>query len=90
MAEIGGLAVAIRATTIPGDVADETHSAWTLDLVSGYRVQNCTLRWCTLRKWKGSRIIFAYHYDHEQRGGPLGFEDLSLMGTVSAGVRRFS
>ena len=33
MAEIGGLSVSIRQTTMPGDVAGETHSEWTLDLV---------------------------------------------------------
>jgi hypothetical protein len=33
MAEIGGLLVSIRQTKIPGDAADETHSAWTVELV---------------------------------------------------------
>src|SRR5712675_2002721 len=33
MAEIGGLLVFIRQTAIPGDAADETHSAWALELV---------------------------------------------------------
>src|SRR5260221_11705766 len=32
MAEIGGLLISIRQTAIPGDAADETHSAWTLEL----------------------------------------------------------
>src|SRR5258705_13484727 len=30
MAEVGGLSISIRQTAIPGDVAGETHSAWTL------------------------------------------------------------
>ena len=33
MAEIGGVSMSIRETTIPGDAAGETHSAWTLELV---------------------------------------------------------
>src|SRR5260370_28519337 len=33
MAEIGGLLISIRQTAIPGDIAGETHSAWTIDLV---------------------------------------------------------
>lgn len=84
MAEIGGLSVAIRATTMAGDVADETHSAWTLDLV-GISGTTCTLRWCTLRKWRDSHIIYEHHYDHEQFGGPLGLEDLSPVGPVTGG-----
>jgi len=31
MAEVGGLLISIRQTTIPGDTADETHSVWTLE-----------------------------------------------------------
>ena len=90
MAETGGLSVAIREMPIPGDVADETHSAWTLDLI-GLSGATCTLRWCTLRRWNGSRVVYEHHYDHEQHGGPLGFEDLNLSGAVpSSGVRRLS
>src|SRR5882762_11286881 len=33
MAEVGGVSISIRETAIPGDVIDETHSAWTLELV---------------------------------------------------------
>jgi hypothetical protein len=33
MAEVGGVSVFIRQVTMPGDAADETHSAWTLDLI---------------------------------------------------------
>src|SRR5580704_11407040 len=28
MAEVGGVSISIRETAIPGDVIDETHSAW--------------------------------------------------------------
>jgi hypothetical protein len=29
MAEVGGMSISVRQTSIPGDVVDETHSAWT-------------------------------------------------------------
>src|SRR5260221_11772815 len=69
MAEIGGLLISIRHTAIPGDAADETHSAWTLELV-GISGRSCTVSWRALRKWNGSRIVYEYHYDHQQSGGP--------------------
>jgi hypothetical protein len=42
MAEIGGLLISIRQTAIPGNVAGETHSAWTLELV-GVSGRSCTV-----------------------------------------------
>jgi hypothetical protein len=42
MAELNGLLVSIRQSAIPGDVAGETHSAWTLDLV-GVSGRVCTV-----------------------------------------------
>jgi hypothetical protein len=77
MAEVGGLSISIRQTTIPGDVADETHSAWTLDLV-GVSGRTCTLTWRALRKWNGSRVVHEHHYDQQQDGGPLTSDDLSF------------
>jgi hypothetical protein len=77
MAEIGGLLISIRQTTIPGDVAGETHSAWTLDLV-GVSGTTCTLKWRVLRTWHGSRVVYEYHYGLQQIGGPLTFNDLSF------------
>ncbi len=77
MAEIGGLLISIRQTAIPGDAADETHSAWTLELV-GVSGRSCTVSWRALRKWDGSRIVYEYHYGHQQSGGPLTSSDLSL------------
>jgi hypothetical protein len=77
LAEVGGLSMSIRQTAIAGDVADETHSAWTLDLV-GVSGRTCTVNWCTLRKWKGSRVVYEHHYDSQQTGGPLTSDDLSL------------
>src|SRR5260221_1703881 len=82
MAEIGGLFVSIRQTAIPGDAADETHSAWTLELV-GVSGRSCTVSWRALRKWNGSRIVYEYHYDHQQSGGPLTSNDLSFYPATS-------
>jgi hypothetical protein len=79
MAEAGGLSISIRQAAIAGDVADETHSAWTLDLV-GVSGRTYTLSWCTLRKWKGSRVVYEHHYDEQQNGGPLISDDLSFNG----------
>ena len=75
MAEIGGVSISIRQITMPGDAADETHSAWTLDLV-GATGRSCTASWRTLRKWKDSFVVYEHHYDEQQRGGPLTEDDL--------------
>src|SRR6266581_5603688 len=83
MAEIGGLSISIRQTAIPGDAADEKHSAWTLELV-GVSGRSCTVSWRALRKWSGSRVVCEYHYDHQQSGGPLTSNDLSLYAATSA------
>jgi hypothetical protein len=81
MAEIGGVSISIRNTSIPGDVADQTHSEWTLDLV-GASGRTCTLSWRTFRKWNGPYVIYEHHYDdHLQTGGPLNFDDLSFDAT---------
>ena len=77
MAEVGGVSITIRETAIPGDVADETHSAWALELV-GVSGKICTVSWRTFRKWNGSRVVLEHHYDHQQSGGPLTGEDLSF------------
>ena len=88
MAEVGGLLISIRQTSISGDAAGERHSAWTLDLV-GVSGRTSTLSWCTLRKWKESRVVYEQHYDHQQSGGPLTSDDLSFNAlTSAAGFRR--
>jgi hypothetical protein len=88
MAGVGGLSISIRETAIPGDAADERHSASTLDLV-GVSGRTCTLSWSTLRKWKGSRVVYEHHYDHQQSGGPLTSDDLSLnAATACCGVSK--
>ena len=83
MAEIGGLQVSIRQTAIPGDVADQTYSEWTLELV-GVSGRTCTLSWRALRKWNGSRVVYEHHYAHQQNGGPLTMDDLSFDATKPA------
>jgi hypothetical protein len=88
MAEIGGLLMSIRQTAIPGDAPDETHSAWTLELV-GVSGRSCSVSWRALRKWNGSRVVYEYHYDHQQSGGPLTSVDLNFNAAASAaGLRR--
>jgi len=77
MAEIGGLVVRIRVDQIAGDVAGETHSAWTIEFV-GVSGRTTTLSWRVFRKWKGSRVVYEYHYDQQQKGEPLTFGDLSF------------
>jgi hypothetical protein len=76
MTEIGGLSVRIRETPILGDTAAETHSAWSVDLI-GVSGRTCQISWCTLRRWD-SRVVCEHHYDHQQTGGPLTFDDLRL------------
>ena len=75
MAEIGGLSISIRQINMPGDAADETNSAWTLDLV-GVSGRSCTLSWRTLRRWKDSLVVYEHHSDEQQLGGPLTEDDL--------------
>jgi hypothetical protein len=85
MAEVGGLSISIRQTAMPGDVADETHSAWTLDFV-GVSGRTCTVTWRALRKWNEARVVYEYHYDEQQNGGPLTSDDLSFNGAKAAVV----
>ncbi len=77
MAEVGGLAISVKETTISGDAANEKHSAWTLNIV-GVSGKTCTLNWRTLRKWNGSRVVYEHHYDQQQSGEPLTFDDLGF------------
>jgi hypothetical protein len=77
LAEIGGLFVSVRQTAIPGDVAAETHSAWTLELI-GASGNTCKVSWRVFRKWRCSLVSYEHHYDHERSGGPLTLKDLYL------------
>jgi hypothetical protein len=75
MAEVGGVSISIRETAIPGDAIDETHSAWTLELV-GVSGKICTVSWRILRKWNESRVVLEHHYDYQHSGEPLSDGDL--------------
>ena len=77
MAEIGGLSIQIRESPIHGDTADETHSAWSVDLI-GVSGRTCQISWSTRRRWADSRVVYESHYDHKQIGGPLTIDDLRL------------
>jgi hypothetical protein len=77
MAEIGGLSIRVRESPIHGDTADETHSAWSVDLI-GVSGRTCKLAWYTLRRWADARVVYERHYDHQQTGGPLTGDDLRL------------
>ena len=77
MAELNGLLVSIRLSPIPGDVAGETQSAWTVELI-GVSGKTCIVSWHTLRKWNGARVVYEHHYDVQQSGGPLTSDDLGF------------
>ena len=77
MVEIGGLAIDVRESPIHGGAANETHSAWSVSMI-GVSGRTCALNWCTLRRWAGSRVVYERHYDHQQSGGPMTGDDLSL------------
>jgi len=83
MVEIGGLAIDVQESPIHGDMRDETHSAWSVSLI-GVSGRTCTLNWCTLRKWAGARVVYERHYDHQQSGGPLTGDDLSINQSLAA------
>ena len=74
---------------IPGDVADQTYSEWTLELV-GVSGTACTLSWRALRKWNGSQVVYEHHYDQQQIGGPLTLDDLSFNAAKPALEARLS
>ena len=83
MAEVGGVSISIRERAIPGDVTDETHSAWTLELV-GVSGKICTVSWRTFRKWNDSHVVLEHHYDHQRSGEPLTDGDLAFNVATSA------
>ena len=88
MAEIGSLSVQIRESRVHRDTADETHSAWSVDL-TGVSGRTCKLAWCTLRRWADSRVVYERHYDQQQTGGPLTGDDLRLrLSPASLGDQR--
>ena len=77
MAEVAGLSISVQQTAVPRDTANETHSAWRIDF-TGVGGRRCTWKCYAIRRWKASRVVYEHHYDHEQTGGPLTEDDLSL------------
>ena len=77
MAEIGGLSVSVSEIPIAGDSLDEQHSQWSLELV-GVTGRAVRVGWSVRRRWKQSRVIREYHYDHHQEGEALGLSDLRI------------
>jgi hypothetical protein len=77
MAEIAGLSISVQQTAIPGDTANETHSAWRIDF-TGVGGRRCTLKWYATRRWTASRVVYEHHYDLQQIGGSLTMDDLNL------------
>ena len=77
MAEVAGLSILVQQTAIPGDTANETHPAWTIDF-TGVGGRRCTLKWHAIRRWNASRVVYEHHYDLQQIGGPLTVDDLNL------------
>ena len=76
MVEVAGLSISLQQTAVPRDTANETHSAWRLD-VTGVRGKRCTLKWYAVRRWQGASVVHEHHYDHQQIGGPLTQDDLN-------------
>src|SRR6266851_2724851 len=89
MVEVAGLSVSVQQTAIPGDTANETHSAWRIDF-TGIGGKRCTLKWHAIRRWKESRVVYEHHYDHQQIGGPLTLDDLKLDLDSGRSEMRFS
>ena len=77
MAEIGGLSVSVSERPIAGDSLDEQHSQWSLELV-GVTGRAVRISWSVRRRWKQSRVVGEYHYDHQQDGEALGPSDLRI------------
>jgi len=77
MAELGRLSVSVSERPIPGDSLDEQHSQWSLSLVGGTG-RAVRISWSVRRRWKHSRVVGEYHYDHHQEGAPLGLSDLRI------------
>jgi len=84
MAEIGGLSVTLRYSTIHGNQRGEQHAEWLLDL-AGILGRRVTLFWCSARRWKDSHVIYERHYEHRQIGAALTSIDLDFS-SPSAGI----
>src|SRR5258707_675458 len=82
MVEIGGLSIDVRESPIHGDAAQETHSAWSVNLI-GESGRRGAMNWCTLRMWADASVVYKRHYDYQQSGEPLTGDDLSLNQSVA-------
>ena len=76
MAEVAGLSISVQRTEFLRDSANETHSGWEVDF-TGVNGRRCTLKWNTIRRWKASKVVYEYHYAHEQIGEPFTDGDLN-------------
>src|SRR5260370_23397309 len=70
MAEVAGLSISVQQTAVPGDTANETHSAWRIDF-TGVGGRRCTLKWYAIRRWNASRVVYETHYNLQQIAAPL-------------------
>ena len=77
MAEIGGLSVSVSERPIASDSLDGQHSQWSLELV-GVTGRAVRVSWSVRRRWKQSRVVSEYHYDHQREGEALGLSDLRI------------
>jgi hypothetical protein len=77
MAEIGGLAVTLRYSTLHSDKRGEQHAEWSLDLL-GILGRRVTLQWSSVRRWKDAHVVYERHYEHRQIGEPLTIIDLDF------------
>jgi hypothetical protein len=69
LAEVAGLSVSVQTIQVPRDNASETHSEWRINF-NGIGGRRCTLKWYAMRRWASSRVVYEYHYGHEQIGDP--------------------
>ena len=76
MAEIAGLSISVQQIEVPRDTANETHSGWRIDF-TGVGGRRCTLKWYAIRRWTAFKVVYEFHYGHEQIGGPLTQDDLN-------------
>ncbi len=77
MAEIGGLAVTLRYSTLHSDKRGEQHAEWSLELL-GILGRRVTLQWSSVRRWKDAHVVYERHYEHRQIGEPLTIIDLDF------------
>jgi hypothetical protein len=75
--EVGGVGASLHVEPLKGDVYDETHSLWTLE-ITGATGKQSVLKWRCCRRWRDERVVYERHTDIEQTGGPLTENDVHL------------